>query len=203
MSARDTLPMTEAKLDHPEPWTEAEYLKLDETSNRIELIDGGLWVRPGPSRPHRDVTRILLGFIWPAARAVGLRTHAPSNLRLAPGRILIPDLVVAKVGRLGNITDAGEAVLVCEITSPSNAATDRLLKMHLYAAAGIEWYLLVEPDMTEYESITVRLLRLRGEHYVEHAVASDGDALRSDLPFTIDIPVTALLDFQVGPAECS
>ena len=195
MSACETLAMTEGTLDHPEPWTEAEYLALDETPNRIELIDGGLWVSPGPSRPHQDITRILLNMIWPAAHAVGLRTHAPSNLRLATGRIVIPDLLVAKVGRLGNVTDAGEAVLVCEITSPSNAANDRVLKMHFYAAAGIEWYLLVEPDMTEYESVTLRLLRLHGEHYVEHVVARNGDVLHSDLPFIINISATALLDF--------
>jgi len=182
--------MIDGTLDHPEPWTEAEYLALDETTNRIELIDGGLWVSPGPSRPHQDITRILQNQIWPAAHAVGLRTHAPSNLRLKTGRIVIPDLVVAKVGRLGSVTDAGEAVLVCEITSPSNVP-----RMHLYAAAGVEWYLLVEPDMTEYESLTLRLLRLHGQHYVEHAVAGNGEVLRSDLPFTIEISPVTLLDF--------
>lgn len=195
MSACDTSPPTEATPYRREPWTEADYLALDETADRVELIDGKLRVSAAPSRPHRDITRILLNAIWPTASAVGLRAHATSNLRLAPGRIVIPDIVVAKVGRLGDITDAGEAILVCEITSPGNAATDRVQKMHFYAAAGIEWYLLVEPDLTEYESITVRLFRLRGEQYAEHAVAHNGDALRSDRPFAIDLTPADLLDF--------
>ena len=67
--------------------------------------------------------------------------------------------------------------------------------MHFYAAAGIEWYLLVEPDMTEYESITVRLFRLHHEQYLEHAVARDSDVLHSDHPFAINISPAALLDF--------
>ena len=192
MSASDASPPTESTPYHPEPWTEAQYLALDGTTSRIELIDGELWVRPAPDRPHQDITRILLNAIWPAAFAVGLRAHATCNLRLAPGRIVIPDIVVAKVGRLGDITDAGDAILVCEI---SNAATDRVQKMHFYAAAGIEWYLLVEPDMTEYESITVRLFRLHREQYVEHAVARDGDVLHSDHPFAITVSPAALLDF--------
>ncbi|MFI7573466.1 hypothetical protein [Micromonospora sp. NPDC049497] len=31
-----------------------------------------------------------------------------------------------------------------EIISPGNAATDKVLKMHYYAAAGIDWCLLVD-----------------------------------------------------------
>ena len=56
-------------------------------------------------------------------------------------------------------------------------------------------HLLVEPDMTGYESITVRLFRLSGEHYVEHAIAADGQTLISDTPFRIEISTVALLDF--------
>ena len=82
-----------------------------------------------------------------------------------------------------------------EITSPSNAAMDRVQKMHFYAAAHIGWYLLVEPDMTDYESVTLRLFRLQGEHYVEHATAKHGEVLRSDLPFPIEIASEDLVDF--------
>ena len=187
--------MSVATLDHPEPWTEAEYLALGETSNRIELIDGGLWVSPAPNRPHQEISFILLAALRPAARAAGLRAQFAVNVRLAAGRIVIPDLVVAKVGRLGGVAEVSDVVLVSEITSPSNAAIDRVQKMQFYAAARIGWYLLVEPDMTDYESIEVRLFRLQDEHYVEHAVARDGEVLASDTPFAINLDTAALLDF--------
>jgi Uma2 family endonuclease len=184
-----------ALFDHPEGWSEAEYLELGETSNRIELIDGGLWVSPAPNKPHRDISFLLLAGIRASVRAAGFRGYEAVNVRLATGRIVIPDLVVTKGSRLGSVTDATELVLVGEITSPSNAAIDRVQKMQFYAAAGIEWYLLVEPDMTDYEHISLRLFRLHGTHYAEHAAATYGETLRSEQPFIIEIDTTALLDF--------
>nr|MDT0658484.1 Uma2 family endonuclease [Micromonospora sp. DSM 115978] len=175
--------------------TGADYFALGETRSRIELIDGGLWVSPAPSRPHQDISFLLMTAIRPAARAAGLRAHEAVNVRLAADRIVIPDLVVAKVGRLGGVAEAHEVALVAEITSPSSVATDRVQKMQFYAAARIGWYLLVEPDLTEYETIALRLFRLDGEHYVPHALARGDETLTSDLPFPIQIPLGDLLDF--------
>jgi Uma2 family endonuclease len=109
------------------------------------------------------------------------------NLRLRQGRITIPDLVVTELPDLDtNVLDAEMIWLVCEITSPSNAATDRLLKMRYYATAGIEWYLVVEQD-----DLILRLHHLDNGRYVEHSVAKPGEPLQ--LPSPIDV--------QIDPAD--
>lgn len=181
--------------EHNGPWTEADYLALDESINRIELIDGGLWVSPGPSWPHQQLSGVLFATLRQAARAAGYRIGEAPNVRLTTDRIVIPDLVIADTGRTGLIVDASDVVLVSEITSPSNAATDRVQKMHFYATAKIEWYLLVEPDMRHHESVRLTLFRLQGEHYAIHAVAEHGETLISDIPFDIEISTVELLDF--------
>src|SRR4051794_21613164 len=137
--------MTTLTQDHAGPWTEAEYLALGETSNRIELVGGGLWVTPEPDAVHRDITWGLIGAVRPAAREAGLRSWAATNLRLARGYILNPDLVVADTGRNSHVVDAADVIMVGEVTSSTTAAVDRLQKKHFYAAARIGFYLLVEP----------------------------------------------------------
>ncbi|MEV6848524.1 Uma2 family endonuclease [Actinoplanes sp. NPDC051411] len=66
-------------------------------------------------------------------------------------------------------------------------------KLRDYASAGIPWYLLAEPDMVDYRSITLRLYRLDGARYTEQAVASHGEILKSDAPFPFAIDPTDLV----------
>jgi Uma2 family endonuclease len=84
--------------------------------------------------------------------------------------------------------EASDVRLVCEIISPSNAATDKVLKMHYYAAAGIGWYLLVEQ-----ENGTLHLYRRQGRHYVEHSVTKPGDVLELTEPVRATIRPEDLL----------
>jgi Uma2 family endonuclease len=196
MSACDTLPVSMGTLDdHEGPWTEADYLALGETHHRIELLDGSLLVTPSPNDHHNEIMANVRDALRPAARAAHLRAPLVPNVRLGNDRILIPDLAVKKGPTEAVISNAAEVVLVCEVTSPSNAATDRGLKMHAYAAAGIPWYLLVEPDFADYESVTLRLFRLTDGAYVEHAAAKQGETLVSDEPFPLSISTELLLDY--------
>jgi len=187
--------MSVALLEHPGPWSEEQYFALGETPNRIELIDGGLWVSPAPNKPHQDISFLLMAGIRPAARAAGLRAYEAANVRLGTDRIVIPDLVVADTDPKGGVIEASEVALICEIVSPSNAANDRLLKMQFYATAQIGWYLLVEPDLSDFESVALRLFRLEGQHYVEHATVPFGATLTFDGPFRCAIDTSALLDW--------
>jgi Uma2 family endonuclease len=172
--------------DRGVPWTEEDYLALGDTKDRVELIDGSLIVTPAPTPRHQHVSRLVANALEPAAGDAGLEVYEAINVRLREGRIPIPDLVIVEpVDPDEAVVDAGGVRLICEIVSPSNPAGDRVLKMHLYSDAGIPWYLLVEP---EPGSLTLRLFRLEGGHYTEHATGAPG------LPLKMSEPVTAVLD---------
>jgi hypothetical protein len=61
------------------------------------------------------------------------------------------------------------------------------------SAAQIGWYLLVEPDLSNFESMALRLFRLEGRHYVEHATVPFGATLNFDGPLRCAIDTHTLL----------
>lgn len=169
------------------PWTEEEFLALGETSERVELFDGELTVTPASTPLHQHISFELKLALRQAVRKAGLTVHEAVNVRLEPGRIPIPDLVITEQINLQNpVIDAEAVLLVCEITSPSNAATDKVRKMEYYAGARIPWYLLVE------QTGTLHLFRLNDSHYVEHSVTPYGEVLHLREPVEVDIDTAEL-----------
>ena len=193
MAPWQTLPMRERELDLSRIWTEEEYLALGETDIRYELIGWKLQVSPPPSRPHQGISRYLANFLEPAARSAGFRVFEAIGIRLSPGDIVSPDVAVGKLGWEGGAAAASDVVLMVEVTSPSNARSDRVTKKELYAASGIPWYLLVEPGKPDLLSVALHLYRLEHGRYVQHAVARHGQILRSDDPFPISVDTTRLI----------
>jgi len=174
---------------HNGPWAEEEYLALGEDNDRIELFDGDLHVTASPSPWHQRVCRKLANALEQGADDRGLHVHWAINLRLKPSRIVIPDLAITTVIDFDErIVPGSSAKLVCEVTSPSNAATDKVLKMHYYGEAGIPWYLLVD-----HQTVTLRLYRLLNGGYVGHSTAEPGETLRLTEPVTAEIRPESLL----------
>ncbi|HEX5206044.1 MAG TPA: Uma2 family endonuclease [Actinoplanes sp.] len=181
--------MTTAIFSAGHALTEEEFLAIGETPERIELFDGSLHVSPGPTPRHQMISRFLANSLDPGAEAAGFLVFEAVNVRLTPSRIPIPDLVVATEIDVDELViDASDVRLVCEITSPSNASTDKVLKRHYYAEAGIPWYLLIDTKVR-----ALRLYRLDGNKYLEEATCEDGESLRLTDPVDATIDLAELL----------
>jgi Uma2 family endonuclease len=181
--------MTSAIFTSGRPLTEEEFLAIGETPERIELFDGSLFVSPAPPPRHQYTAGRLFGILDKAAEGTGFQVHQAINLRLRPDRIPIPDLAITtEVDPDELIIDASAVRLVCEITSPSNAATDRVTKMHYYATAAIPWYLLIEQATGE-----LQLHQLAEGAYFPHSRATSSKVLNLIEPFFADIDPDELL----------
>lgn len=126
------------------PWTEEDWLALPESQVRVELLDGCLIVSPLSGYPHQRLVRNLLDALG-AAAPEECEVFPGGNVRVRTGGILIPDIVVLTPPGLDTkIADAAAVILVVEVTSPSNAWFDRLVKPEAYARARIPYYLRVD-----------------------------------------------------------
>lgn len=129
--------------------SEAEFLRLPESTAKVELLDGEVVVSPSPTYWHQEIVGRLIVALrtWAATQSQFVTVgHAPLDVRFAPGRILQPDVFVLfgrvprrQRGPLERIPD-----LCIEVLS-DDRVHDRVTKRLIYAAAGVREYWVVEP----------------------------------------------------------
>jgi Uma2 family endonuclease len=116
--------------------------------HKAEVIGGNIIVSPSPSGRHGLICVRLqaqLSRLLPADLVV---TTMVTLSMPATSERYIPDLLVISADILNTdewLFPAGDAELVVEVVSPSNARTDRVTKVRGYAASGVPIYLLVDP----------------------------------------------------------
>jgi hypothetical protein len=144
--------------------TESEYLALGARAAEVELWHGNLLLRARDTPRHQLIVSALA-----AALRVGrtdLHVLTGVSVRLGPGCIVVPDVVVTTAIDLdAPVIEVASVRLVGEVVSAASATVDRVLKRHGYAAAGIPCYLLAEQDSGALRG------HLLGENgYVERSV---------------------------------
>ncbi|ACM59188.1 Uma2 family endonuclease [Caldicellulosiruptor bescii] len=139
-----------------EIYTYEDYLNWP-NDQRIELIDGKVYLMAPPSTIHQRILREL--FINFAMYLKGKQCEvfsAPFGVRFPSANeknneeiktVVEPDIVVVcDKSKIDNEGLKGAPDLIVEITSPSTASKDKIEKFNLYEKHGVKEYWIVEPE---------------------------------------------------------
>jgi Uma2 family endonuclease len=113
--------------------------------DRAEVIEGVIEIMT-PTWDHENAAEEIRDQIKPRVRELGCVTGS-GNLDLPDSaNWYVPDIAVApkSLAKGGNALLPDQTLLVVEITSESNAETDRVVKRRRYAEYGAPLYLLVD-----------------------------------------------------------
>lgn len=171
-------------------WTYDDYAAIPDDGRRYEVIEGVLYIMPGPRRAHQStVLRFghhLLTHV--ELTGVGWVLIAPFDVTLGVRSTVQPDVLVILRARADILTEkrvVGAPDLVIEVASPSTAGHDRRRKQDAYAGAGVREYWIAHP----YER-AIEVLVLEGKAYRSLGVFENGDKLPSvvlpELPVTVE-----------------
>ncbi|WP_088188834.1 Uma2 family endonuclease [Desulfosporosinus sp. FKA] len=147
------MPIPESK----EKYTYADYLTWPE-GERWEIIDGIPYRQAAPTWQHQSISRELL------RQLSNYLLHKTCQVFAAPFDLCIPELnetdeeisnvvsqpdiaVICDESKLRKTGYFGTPELVMEITSPSTARNDKLVKFNKYEKAGVREYWIVEPEI--------------------------------------------------------
>ena len=135
---------------HPRPWSEEEFFTARDAApqgERWELVDGEVLVTPSPHWTHqRVVVRLTVALdAYVRQHALGEVFTAPLDVKLQPGLVLQPDILVVPNGVLRGHADVVDRLLLAvETLSPSSARHDRVTKRPAYQRNRVPEYWIVD-----------------------------------------------------------
>jgi Uma2 family endonuclease len=138
-------------------YTYQDLLSMPENEpGRHEVLDGNLYVTPGPRLNHQRVARDLGTMMHAIAREGGLgEVVGPMTVHVHDEMVFQPDLIFIPADRM-EIADPeghvhGVPDLAIEILSPSTRSYDRSLKRKHYVSSGLPELWLVDIDARAVE----------------------------------------------------
>jgi Uma2 family endonuclease len=174
--------------NHEGPWTLEDVLELPEdNSQRIELVDGMLYVSPLGTAVHQRLV-FEASYSLRGACPEEFETTIELNVQFDGDRLFIPDFTVLKHRDAKGLTvPAADVLLIGEVISRSTKVNDLVLKRQMYAEARIPYYLIIDPAEDVPRATLFEFSEEDG--YVEISRSENG-VLRVERPFpvTIELP---------------
>lgn len=134
-------------------WTVDMLDALPEDGQRYEIIDGELFVTPGPGEFHQDIVGELYVRLreYLSGHAIGKAMIAPADVRRGDrtrNRVQPDVFVVRRVEgvRPSYPYELHDLLLAVEVVSPSNPILDYQVKRNLYLREGVNEYWVINPD---------------------------------------------------------
>ncbi len=134
-------------------WTVDMLDALPDDGQRYEVIDGELFVTPGPGEFHQDIVgRLYIRLdAYLAGHGVGKAMISPADVRRgdrARNRVQ-PDVFVVRLvdgKRPAYPYELHDLLLAVEVSSPSNPLLDYQVKRDLYVREGVGEYWVINPE---------------------------------------------------------
>lgn len=132
-------------------WTVEMLETLPDDGQRYEIIDGELFVSPGPVWRHQHVlTELMLLFgIYLRQTRCGVVLTGPADVVFDRRNVVEPDLFITPFvngQRPESYEEAGSLLLAVEVLSPSTSRLDRTRKRNLYRRFNVAEYWIVDTD---------------------------------------------------------
>lgn len=153
---------------------------------RYELLDGALYMRGVPVRPHQRVAgRILRRFLdW--CDDHGGEALQEAGVVVGDRNAVVPDVVLVTANKLAGLDPRHIDVvpdIVVEVSSPATRRLDVVSKRALYERVGVPEYWFVDLDADRVE-----VYRLDEGRYPAPVVVGRGETLESHLTgLTVDV----------------
>jgi Uma2 family endonuclease len=134
-------------------WTVDMLDALPDDGQRYEIIDGELFVTPGPGEFHQDIVLELSRRLhqYLLGHGIGKVMISPADVRRGDRKRnrVQPDVFVVRLvegKRPAYPYELHDLLLAVEVVSPSNPILDYQVKRDLYLREGVGEYWVINPD---------------------------------------------------------
>jgi len=166
-SSSDSNAVNESILAYDNRMNYEDFVRIESTGNRYELIDGCIRLLAGATTTHQRIFGELFVSFKQYFALQSYEVFAPPyDVTLSVGdekSVVQPDLiVVCDKDKIQDKGCMGAPSLVVEIASPNNIKRDTVIKYDLYRLSGVKEYWLIDP-----EALTITIYRFENGEMVE------------------------------------